>query len=357
MADHTKIEWTDATWNPIRGCSMARGSETGGCLNCYAAREAVRYTGEGMPYEGLARMTANGPRWTGRIRVLDDPDHLLHPLRWQRPRLVFVNSMSDLFHESLPFAAVDKIVGVMSLAAQHTFQVLTKRPERMAEYLSTPGRSDTVARAMLQVTGGQVMMDRWPLPNVWWGVSAENQQTLDDRMPHVIRAMPNMKVAWLSAEPLLGPLDLTRWLPHERETSQTRSEWYPGLDWVVAGGESGPNARPANPAWFRTIRDQCAARGVPFLFKQWGEWAPVVWHARHEVGGVRDLYRTQAGDVVALKPPLIEGATVVHFPPKPGENWRQAGGNVGKVGKKAAGRLLDGVVHDGYPAVAGKGRS
>lgn len=348
MADHTKIEWTDATWNPIRGCSMARGSETGGCLNCYAAREAVRYTGEGMPYEGLARMTANGPRWTGRIRVLDDPDHLLQPLRWSRPRRVFVNSMSDLFHETLSFDVVDKIVAVMSLAAQHTFQVLTKRPERMAEYLNLRGVSDH-QNVQDQITGARVRVP-WPLPNVWWGVSCEDQRALDDRMPHVIRALPNMAVAWLSAEPLLGPLDLTRWLPHERETSQTRSEWYPGLDWVVAGGESGPNARPANPAWFRTIRDQCEARGVPFLFKQWGEWAPVAWCERG-TGNGRDLYRMQTGDVVALNPD-----TVVHFAAEKGGNWRQAGGNVGKVGKKAAGRLLDGQTWDGYPANAGKGR-
>lgn len=337
MADDTNIEWTDATWNPIRGCSMARGSETGGCLNCYAAREAVRYTGDGMPYEGLARMTANGPRWTGRIRVLDDPEHLLQPLRWSRPRLVFVNSMSDLFHETLPFDVVDKIVAVMAVARRHTFQVLTKRPERMAEYLNDPGRRVAVLHAVraLDLLNPATSSTWWPLPNVWWGVSAEDNRTLHDRMPHVIRALPNMAVAWLSAEPLLGPLNLTTWLPHERDTSQTRTEWYPGLSWVVAGGESGPDARPPDPAWFRTIRDQCYLAGVPFLFKQWGEWGPVTFHA------IDNQYQDDHFQVHTLRADRVVG-----------DNRSM----LGRIGKKAAGRLLDGRTWDQYPAGAGKGQ-
>lgn len=347
MADSTKIEWTDATWNPIRGCSMAKGSELGGCLNCYAAREAVRYTGEGMPYEGLARMTANGPRWTGRIRVLDDADHLLHPLRWQRPRLVFVNSMSDLFHETLPFDVVDKIVAVMAVGKRHTFQVLTKRPERMAAYLNDPGRRVKVLEAVraLDLVNPATSSTWWPLPNVWWGVSCEDDRTLAARMPYVIRALPNMAVAWLSAEPLLGPLNgLHTWLPHERDTSQTRTEWYPGLSWVVAGGESGPGARPMNPDWARGIRDSCRAAGVPFLFKQWGAWRPPV------PGEAYDTLPGRAGNPPAF---LVAMDGTVHC------TDAAAGADalaMLQVGKKAAGRLLDGETWDQYPAGAGKGR-
>ncbi len=355
MADSTKIEWTDATWNPIRGCSMAKGSELGGCLNCYAAREAVRYTGEGMPYEGLARMTANGPRWTGRIRVLDDADHLLHPLRWQRPRLVFVNSMSDLFHETLPFDVVDKIVAVMALAKQHTFQVLTKRPERMAAYLNDPARRERIAAATMVVTSSQVYVNGdWPLPNVWWGVSCEDDRTLAARMPYVIRALPNMAVAWLSAEPLLGPLNgLHTWLPHERDTSQTRTEWYPGLSWVVAGGESGPGARPAHPAWIQGIRDTCRAAGVPFLFKQWGEWLPV--EPIHGAGQItpregRDNERIGMMDPDGMTRGRAFGSLTNDLADR-GDTWI-----VSRVGKKAAGRLLDGETWDQYPAGAGKGQ-
>ncbi len=255
--------------------------------------------------------------------------------------------MSDLFHETLPFDVVDKIVAVMGMARQHTFQVLTKRPERMDEYLNGTWRTSTrpamLNSAARDVIGGAALRHLglgdldWPLPNVWWGVSCEDQRALDDRMPHVIRALPNMAVAWLSAEPLLGPLDLTRWLPHERDTSQTRSEWYPGLSWVVAGGESGPDARPANREWFRAIRDQCQAAGVPFLFKQWGAWAPVTWY---QLGsGGRDRFLLPSGDLATLVSSDVAAT------------W-----NMARVGKKAAGRLLDGRTWDQYPAGAGKGQ-
>jgi protein gp37 len=324
MADNTKIEWTDATWNPIRGCSMAKGSETGGCLNCYAARDAVRFSGPGMPYEGLARMTNSGPRWTGDVVLIEHSagDILTKPLRWRRPRRVFVNSMSDLFHESLPFEAVDRVVAVMATAKQHVFQVLTKRPERMAQYLEMRGVSDH-QNVVHPVDRRTITRVAWPLPNVWWGVSCENQKTLDDRMPHVIRALPHMALAWLSAEPLLGGLNLTRWLPHARDESQTRVEFYPGLSWVVAGGESGPNARPAHPLWFQSIADQCSAAGVPFLFKQWGEWTP------NDGGESVEKIR-----VVPTHPnAVIDTRAVYMF----------------RAGKSAAGRELNGRLWDEYP--------
>jgi protein gp37 len=325
MADKTGIEWTDATWNPIRGCSMARGSELGGCLNCYAARVAVRYSGAGMPYDGLARMTDNGPRWTGKVQVLDD-DHLTQPLRWKKPRRIFVNSMSDLFHESLTFDAIDRIVAVMAAAKQHTFQVLTKRADRMAEYLTHPSRRTSVLYAgkALDLGNPATSSSWWPLPNVWWGVSAEDQKTLDDRMPFVIRALPDIAVAWLSAEPLLGPMDLAKWLPHTRETSQTSEHFYPGLHWVVAGGESGPDARPMHPAWPTHLALQCTVAGVPFLFKQWGEWTP-------------DDNGTKVHRVVPTHHRnVIDTLAVRMF----------------RAGKKAAGRLLNGREWNDYPAMA-----
>ncbi|MCP4515067.1 MAG: phage Gp37/Gp68 family protein [Delftia sp.] len=227
VSDQTAIEWTDATWNPIRGCS--RASE--GCRNCYAARMATRLSGPGRPYEGLAA----GGQWTGKVRVVES--ELDRPLRWRKPRHVFVCSMSDLFHEKVPDQAVMRVWNVMAESTAHTFQVLTKRPRRM--------RLHSLRRWGL---GPQV------LPSVWLGASAENQETLDERVPHLLRTPA--AVRWLSCEPLLGPLDLRPWLDR--------------LGWIVVGGESGPGARPMRPEWVRDIRDQCIAAGVPFFFKQWG---------------------------------------------------------------------------------------
>lgn len=263
MGDKTGIEWTDATWNPVVGCAPV--SE--GCRNCYAAREAVRFGANpkvAATYEGLAEMRgADASRravFTGKIRTLDH--RLDQPLRWKRPRRIFVNSMSDLFHPDVPVAFISEVFRVMSLAPQHTFQVLTKRPERMAEYL----RGDC------------------PLPNVWLGTSVEDQAAADERVPHLLDTPA--AVRFLSCEPLLGDVDL-------------RPHLY-GLDWVIVGGESGPRARPMHPSWVRRIRNACIWNEVPFLFKQWGAW--------------------ENGD--------------------------------SRVGKKAAGRLLDGRTWDETPEKA-----
>ena len=214
MAAASTIEWTEATWNPVTGCTKT--SE--GCAHCYAERMARRLKAMG------SANYANGFAVTLHPHMLD------LPLRWRRPRLVFVNSMSDLFHEDVPDEYTQQVFAVMGRASQHRFQVLTKRARRLSE-----------------------LAPRLPWPsNVWMGVTVESRRHVDriDRL----RATP-AAVKFLSLEPLLGPLlelDLA------------------GIDWVIAGGESGPGARPLDPTWVRDIRDQCTAAGVPFFFKQWG---------------------------------------------------------------------------------------
>ena len=278
MGDHSKIEWTDATWNPIRGCSAV----SPGCANCYAATVAARFNGPGMPYEGLATRDPR-PRWTGEVRLV--PEHLADPLRWQRPRRVFVNSMSDLFHESLPFEIIAAIFGVMAAAERHVFQVLTKRPARMLEWFEWyEGSSgfgggsafaavfaarehgvdvgwpcyDSVRRATFEPA--------WPLPNVWLGVSAEDQQRANERIPLLLKCPA--AVRWVSAEPLLGSLWIVpRLYRHadERLCGLGGCEKCRRLDWVVVGGESGPGARLCDVAWIGSVVEQCAAAGVPVV--------------------------------------------------------------------------------------------
>ena len=237
MGDHTGIEWTDATWNPIRGCS--RVSE--GCRHCYAERVAARFSGPGLPYEGLAVMRDGEPRWTGKTQMIWK--HLEDPLRWRRPRRIFVNSMSDLFHEDLAPDWIGRIFAIMAAAPQHTFQILTKRPRRMHGFVAGPSSDPKAANI------------GWPLPNVWLGVSAENQATADERIPLLLETPA--AVRFVSAEPLLGAIDL--------------DVHGPELDWLIVGGESGPGARPMQPEWARSLRDQCVDAGVAFFFKQWGE--------------------------------------------------------------------------------------
>jgi len=333
MSANTGIEWTDATWNPIRGCS--RVSE--GCRNCYAEKVAYRFSGTGRPYEGLVRVNAAGerkPEWNGQVRFIEK--HLLDPLKWggqvkeewgvlggemrERPRRIFVNSMSDLFHENVPDEWIDRIFAVMALCPQHIFQVLTKQPERMRKYLL--GKSDKNHRAAVWMAmasfdeGLGMPCPEWPLPNVWLGVSVEDQDVLNKRVWTLLKTPA--AVRFLSAEPLLGPLDLN-------------AGRY--LDWVIVGGESGPGARPMHPDWVRSLRDQCHAAGVPFFFKQWGEWCPTK--------------NTDKENVVQLAIP--DSAKVR------GRNHAVAFGGESlpmfRVGKKTAGALLDGREWREFPEV------
>ena len=249
MGDKSAIEWTDATWNPIRGCS--RVSE--GCRNCYAERMAGRQINGA--YKGLVRSTGGG--WTGEVRFVEDA--LDRPLRWKAPRRIFVNSMSDLFHEKVTESWIAQIFNVMRSAEQHTFQVLTKRPERMRDLLSRWAASPGIGNGYGWVTK--------PLPNVWLGASVEDQAMADERIPLLLQTPA--AVRWVSSEPALGRVDFHRWLYN---TSVLSGEQTGGasLDWLVVGGESGPGARPFDLAWARSAIAQCRAAGVPCFVKQLG---------------------------------------------------------------------------------------
>lgn len=322
MADQRDggIAWCDETWNPIRGCSRV----SPGCEHCYAERTAARFSGPGQPYEGIARRKGSGTslasiskegRWTGQVRLV--PEHLGDPLRWRRPRRIFVNSMSDLFHERLLNSEIDAVFAVMALAPQHTFQVLTKRPARMLDYFSACSASNVWARIEVSArqqykahTGKQIAGKTLigPLPNVWLGVTAEDQQRADERIPLLLQTPA--AVRFVSVEPQLGPVNLSEWIeridhcgscgeehgacepdrcPACGAENSLISTWGlaqargyrmgtrdPGRDgedgsqlhWVICGAESGPGARPFDLAWARSLRDQCAAAGVAYFFKQ-----------------------------------------------------------------------------------------
>lgn len=312
MADGTKIEWTEATWNPITGCSV----HSPGCTNCYAMKLAGTRLRNHPSREGLTIDTKAGPVWTGEVRF--NEQWLAQPLRWKRPRLIFVCAHADLFHEAVPDEWIDRVFAVMALAPQHTFQVLTKRADRMRDYLCTRG-GDWMIRWPDANPPGSLPVSRheqrlamqgkgwpdarlrptFPLPNVWLGVSAEDQQRADERIPDLL-ATP-AAVRWVSAEPLLGPIDLeAAWggesaLDSEcwgdcawcekgwpalhncqkgRQDEATLVKGRSGLDWVVVGGESGPGARPMHPDWARRLRDQCKATNVAVFVKQLSSGGP-----------------------------------------------------------------------------------
>lgn len=332
MSDKTGIEWTDATWNPLRGCS--RVSE--GCRHCYAETVAGRFSGPGMPYEGLVTKTTQGPTWNGTVKLMPE-DILSQPLRWQKPRMIFVNSMSDLFHEAVPDEFIADVFRTMAWGHQHTFQVLTKRPERMVRLLSNYEFQDSVTDNAHECADWQ-----WPLKNVWLGVSVEDQATADERIPLLL--LTPAATRWVSAEPLLGPVDLRRFLEFYVGSS---NETAFGLDWVVVGGESGPKARPMHPDWARNLRDQCASAGVPFLFKQWGEWKPVT--EKREITNAPIFVKRDPLDTRICNSGTFHlGHQTWACVEDPSYDWRYP---VIKVGKKAAGRLLDGVQHDAYPVM------
>lgn len=324
MSDKSGIEWTSATWNPVTGCAKV----SQGCKNCYAERDWAR----------LQHL----PAYSGRAftDVATHPDRLDQPLRWQRPRRIFVNSMSDLFHADVPFEFIDRVFAVAALCPQHTFQILTKRPERMREYL----RGLTVLRiaAAAYFVGRPSVFDGTDFPNVHLGVSVEDQATADARIPILLNTPASVR--WISAEPLLGRVDLCEplgmWWNQTMECFEAngacgfnrnpRNHADTAIDWVVAGGESGPKARPTHPDWVRSLRDQCRAAGVPFFFKQWGEWAPT---------GVHPQLSNADSGVIGLLPDGAQAA---------GPRYVGATG-MRRAGKKAAGRMLDGETWDQHP--------
>jgi len=315
----SSIEWTDETWNIVTGCDRI----SPGCDHCYIER-TIPFRIEGRRFDEHGRMG---------IRL--HPDRLDKPLHWRKPRLVFVNSLSDLFHKDVPADFVLAVWSTMSRAPQHTFQLLTKRPQRMQRIVDAIAFTldDGAARLGDPFTGGEAYLwpgtwddeegDPWPvteadidgggeqpLPNVWLGTSIESDR-YTFRADH-LRATP-AAVRWLSLEPLLGALP---------------SLSLEGIDWVVVGGESGPGARPMHPGWVRDIRDRCVAADVPFFFKQWGEWLPLDAREHLDLPPGQRQWTKVGGDLVD------GGAAMV------------------RVGKKTAGRELDGRTWDQYPEAA-----
>lgn len=290
----TKIEWADETWNPITGCSPV----SAGCNNCYAKRMANRLRGRhGYPADNPFNVTLH-------------PDRLEQPFRWSKPRKVFVCSMGDLFHDDVPFEFIAKVFGVMHDAKQHIFMVLTKRPERMKEFFEW-------------FTGSE-WRGAWPkeYPHVMIGVTAENQETANRRIPILLSIPATMR--FVSVEPMLGAISF-RWAKWEswKKLANNHLDGLRRLNWVIVGGESGPGARPMQPEWVRRLRDECREAGVPFLFKQWGEWAPM--QLRDAPNGTVKVFR-ELKKLTSLSEPCLA-----------------------KIGKKAAGRLLDGREWNEYP--------
>jgi protein gp37 len=356
----TKIEWVknaDGTqgevWNPVTGCSKV----SQGCKHCYAERE-------------WGRLSANSQTvYFGRAftDVQCHPERLVQPLRWKKPRMIFVNSMSDLYHPDVPFDFIDRVFAVMALARRHTFQVLTKRPARMLEYYNSFSWKRVVESCRDQdgasLIPGYTMQaiehhfglmadsdlnferhDVWPLPNVWPGVSIENQETADERIPLLLQIQA--AVHWVSAEPLLGHIDLRalpsasgigRYLDALSNAGVDSGALIPSkIDWVVAGGET--KGRPIHPDWVRSLHDQCEEAGVPFLMKQWGDFA----NADAAGLDINECYENaRVGGWVEYDGTYSMGESAQ---PK-----HKGAAHVFRVGKKAAGRLLDGVLHNDFP--------
>ncbi|PJN96670.1 phage Gp37/Gp68 family protein [Amaricoccus sp. HAR-UPW-R2A-40] len=372
MAEKTSIEWTrgpdgspGATWNPITGCTLV--SE--GCRHCYAAQLAATRLKNHPSRAGLARLNAAGEaKFTGEVRL--NEQWLVEPLRWRRPRRIFVCAHGDLFHEGVPDEWVDRVFAVMALAPQHTFQVLTKRPERARSYMlglelnwerrlvdrGAADFGDEVACFIANFINGWIAprgtpfagdpangsCERWPLPHVWLGTSVEDEATADARIPHLLAAPA--AVRFLSAEPLLGPVDLTEIaVPRPDLRASVVLDVLRGwggpinrLDWVIVGGESGKHARPMHPDWVRALRDQCQAAGVAFFFKQWGEWVP--------------------GEIAGPNTRSIDAATwwdrqwmIERVGPARPDDHIDDEPDLFRVGKKAAGRVLDGRTWDQMP--------
>jgi protein gp37 len=394
----SKIEWCNRTWNPVVGCSKV----SAGCKNCYAIRMAWRLQHihhSKDKYAGTVEKTAGGQlNWTGKVNTIES--ELLKPLRWKNPTMIFVNSQSDLFHESIQFEFIDQVFAIMALCPQHTFQVLTKRPARMVEYFKSRDEDIREIRDAAEIIvctdphffhvkqrlkgearkqvgplhitstilphlkeagwywdviytdfGNESILEyegEWPLKNLWIGVSVENQQAANERIPLLLQVPA--AVRFLSCEPLLGPIDLTAipqtvspgyfgdclqpyHVPHcDKETS------YPTINWVIVGGESGTGARPVHPDWVRSLRDQCQQAGVSYFFKQWGMYVDVNNVLPVPMGDFAKNLKT--GEWVSVD---NTGAIVDHVS---GPNKAVL---MAKVGKKDAGRLLEGREWNEFP--------
>jgi protein gp37 len=321
MAIRTSIEWTQATWNPTVGCSLA----SPGCTNCYAMGEAHWLGANSGPtgkYSGLTCVVKGRAVWNNEVRLVDKA--LGEPFRWSEPTLVFVNSMSDVFHPKLTDVEIARVWAVMAATPQHRYQVLTKRADRMLDWLSNPDVPRLVAAEMCQ-RDMFATIDVWPLPNVWIGVSVEDQARANERIPVLLQCPAAIR--FLSMEPLLEHVSITAALAVRPDGSAPALAGA-GLHWVIVGGESGEEARPLHPDWARSLRDECRLAAVRFFFKQVGEWA---WTASPKPG-----FRKSA---------ILSDGKIV----PPGTPRAQL---LSKVGKFAAGNLLDGETIQQMPTTA-----
>jgi len=395
----TNISWTDETWNPVVGCTIV----SPGCTNCYAMNMARRLEAMGVDhYKGLTRMSGGRAIWTGKVTTA--PDHVWDkPFKWREPRMIFVNSMSDLFHKSFSNEDIDRALGVMAVAGQkfqgagdgytvsgswtsskghevpirwpnqksgpHVFQILTKRADRMREHMTT--RRAQIAAAAYRAAHNRICAggladaiengSNWPLPNVWLGISAEDQATANERIPDLL-ATP-AEVRWISAEPLLDRIDLASIRTMKFRGAEGVNAFTGDLmdfmgepvgktntiDWMVVGGESGPKARPMNPDWVIELEIQCEQSGIPFHLKQWGEWISYDnfgangWQHTRMKGG-KNLGKLVFGGFGQST--LSDREYETRYP------WateHRPGPCMVRVGKKAAGRKLFGKVYDAYP--------
>lgn len=329
----SKIEWTDRVWNPVTGCDKV----SQGCKNCYAETLAIRFWGN---------------RKFTDVKVHDD--RIMQPMTWKKPSRVFVNSMSDLFHEDVSFEFIEAIFSVMSDIDRHTYQILTKRPQRMLEFFHWKKNKFGI---------------EWrPSNNVWLGVSCEDQETANERIPLLLKAPA--AIHFLSCEPLLGPIDITNKGLNNGYSFPTKlvhsngkiigTEWtdpgddFIGVDWVIVGGESGHAARPMHPEWVREIRDQCKKANTAFFFKQWGEYY-TTWNymttgqPTFKMFQDKDQWINKGNTWVNKGDALIgiDGTRV-----KNGGDFDKCKYPVAimqKVGKSKAGRELDGKTYDEYP--------
>lgn len=335
----TSIEWTMKVWNPTTGCDKV----SQGCKFCYA---------EGMH----KRLRAMGqPKYKHEFLGGAQPYEadLLKPLSWRKPTTIFVNSMSDLFHKDIPFEYIDMVFAVMKATPQHTYQVLTKRIDRALEYWNSKDLFKRLDAAYLKVMdkaspeGIHVISAAayeqkneiygWPMRNLWMGTSVENQEAADARIPFLIQIPAHVR--FLSCEPLLGPVNFSDWtypkelvgMPVENYEGSESSNLKQGIDWLIAGGESGHHARPMHPDWARSLRDQCEDAGIPFFFKQWGGWREGF------IGGT---------PIKNMAMVCNDGSIIIGKDAIPGGKRASL---MSKVGKKEAGRMLDGLEHSQYP--------
>ena len=367
----TKIEWTNETWNPIIGCSKI----SPGCDNCYAEKMAYRLSEierskminkgskpSSMPYNHVI----GKKKWTGKTHLVEDA--LEKPSRWKKPRMIFVCSMGDLFHESIPLEWIDQVMAIIGLSSQHTFQILTKRPERMYEYYQSRefgfidgGEKEAVlfAKQLKEVQRNAgwfwdysydndgikdfdlIYEGKLPLPNLWLGVTAENQEQADKRIPLLLQIPATVR--FVSCEPLLNNINISPLLG-EMPGGQR------GLDWVIAGGESGNKARPMHPDWVRSIRDQCKTANVPFFFKQWGKWRPEFKSKLNErtciVCGCTDFNACEGGcSWIEISNMEDICSNCGHY------KVRKFNDNLlaFAIGKKKSGRKLDGIEYNEFP--------